>query len=499
MKKRAGIYIRVSTEHQAKEGYSVAAQKNNLTNFSLNQGWEIFDIYADEGISGKNIKDRPEVKRMINDIKENKIDVVVLYKFDRLTRDSRDTEDIILLVQEYGIEVFTLSGGIIDVSTATGRFSIRINGAVAQLEREQTIERVKVAFKQKVNEGYTLASSIMCYGYDRKKHEKEQVINEKEAKIVKRIFNLYLDDKNFTQICTILNSEKIPTKLSGKIIKKRNSQEHHVINSIWTPKNIRLILTNPTYIGKVRYHIGKMDYLTLEGRHKSIISKNIWNKVQLKIKKEKSIQRTNSSKDDAYYCGILICGFCGEKMTTSRSTKKNKNGLKRTFVGYKCVNHAKKKCPCLGISQKKIETAFQDYIDNIKIYDDINQIRTNKKHTENQNKMNKNLKILLNKKKKILDLFLFDKISMDQFEYMTKKIDKDILFFNKEINDISSQKDLKIDLTKISNNLKDHWIMLKDNEKKEFIKNFIKKIVLINDDPNKIKGKIKILNVEFYE
>ena len=113
--------------------------------------------------------------------------------------------------------------------------------------------------------------------------------------------------------------------------------------------------------------------------------------------------------------------------------------------------------------------------------------------------MNKNLKILLNKKKKILDLFLFDKISMDQFEYMTKKIDKDILFFNKEINDISSQKDLKIDLTKISNNLKDHWIMLKDNEKKEFIKNFIKRIVLINDDPNKIKGKIKILNVEFYE
>ena len=151
MKKSAGIYIRVSTEHQAKEGYSVAAQKNNLTNFSLNQGWEIFDIYADEGISGKNIKDRPEVKRMINDIKENKIDVVVLYKFDRLTRDSRDTEDIILLVQEYGIEVFTLSGGIIDVSTATGRFSIRINGAVAQLEREQTIDRVKVALKQKIN------------------------------------------------------------------------------------------------------------------------------------------------------------------------------------------------------------------------------------------------------------------------------------------------------------------------------------------------------------
>ena len=80
-----------------------------------------------------------------------KIDVVVLYKFDRLTRDSRDTEDIISLIQTFGIQVFTLSGGTVDVSTATGRFAIRINGAVAQLEREQTIERVRFAFKQKVS------------------------------------------------------------------------------------------------------------------------------------------------------------------------------------------------------------------------------------------------------------------------------------------------------------------------------------------------------------
>ena len=93
-KLNAGLYVRVSTEKQVQEGYSVAAQKTNLTKFVEGQGWKVFDIYADEGISGKNIQDRPEVKRLINDIKEHKVDVVVLYKFDRLTRDSRDTEDI---------------------------------------------------------------------------------------------------------------------------------------------------------------------------------------------------------------------------------------------------------------------------------------------------------------------------------------------------------------------------------------------------------------------
>ena len=166
----AGLYIRVSTERQVKEGYSVPAQKENLTKFAKQQGWNIFDIYADEGISGKNIKDRPNVKRLFEDIKNNKIDVVLLYKFDRLTRDSKDTEDIIELIQNCGIQVITLSGGNVDVSTATGRFTVRINGAVAQLEREQTIERVKVAFVQKVKEGYSLCSGVTCYGYNRKNY-----------------------------------------------------------------------------------------------------------------------------------------------------------------------------------------------------------------------------------------------------------------------------------------------------------------------------------------
>ena len=176
----AGIYPRVSTMRQVREGFSLEAQRKNLTYFVENQGWKVCGDYGDEGISGKNVKDRPGVKRLIADIKSGKIDAVVLYKFDRLTRDSRDTEDFIELIQEYNIAVYALSGGLVDVSTPSGRFNTRILGAAAQFERETTIDRVIDGFIGKVIKGFTLCSSTCSYGYDRPKHQEVQTINEKE-------------------------------------------------------------------------------------------------------------------------------------------------------------------------------------------------------------------------------------------------------------------------------------------------------------------------------
>lgn len=500
----AGLYIRVSTEHQVKEGYSVEAQKANLNKFAKNQGWNILDIYADEGISGKNIIDRPQVKRLINDIKHKKIDVVALYKFDRLTRDSRDTEDIIELVQQFGIQVFTLSGGVVDVSTATGRFTVRINGAVAQLEREQTIERVKFAFEQKVKEGYTLASSTTCYGYNRKKHEKEQTINEEEAAIVRRIFRLYTkSNKSFTEICNILNTEKVPTKLNGAKRKKRNLDEYYTINSIWMPKTIRLILTNPTYIGKVRYHIDKEDGFITDGLHKPIISQELWKEAQDKMAKIKHVSRTNLPKDDVYYCGTLVCGICGHKLTTNRTVRTKKDGSKVTFNGYRCVNREKKLCTCLGVSHKKIENAFLDYIDNIEELTEIDSVEIQDTSDELQEleTLNKSLQQVTAKKKEIMDLFMINNITHEQLQYMTSELDKKSEQLKREIDSLEriiSPKE-KVDKQKIATTIKEHWQYLSNKERLEFLNNFVEEIVVINRDKDKKNGKPEIISVKFYE
>ena len=107
--KNVGIYVRVSTERQVQAGYSISAQKENLINFAKSHDFKIYDIYADEGISGKNIEGRPDVKRLIQDIKERRIDIVLLQRFDRLTRSISDTQEFIDLFKEFNVLTLAFS------------------------------------------------------------------------------------------------------------------------------------------------------------------------------------------------------------------------------------------------------------------------------------------------------------------------------------------------------------------------------------------------------
>lgn len=503
--KNAGLYIRVSTERQAQEGYSVAAQKENLTNFAKQQGWNIFNIYADEGISGKNIQDRPDVKKLINDIKNKKVDVVVLYKFDRLTRDMSDTESIIKLIQECGIEVYTISGGTVDVSTATGRFLIRMTGAVAQLEREQTVERVKVAFIQKVKEGKSLCSSTPSYGYDRPKHQEIQTINKAEAIIVKRIYKMYIDGKTFTEIAKLLNAEGIPTKKKGKVQKRRYKDELYTINSVWQPKTIRLILSNVTYIGGVRYGINSSNgFEEFNGLHKQIISKKIWDDVQERLGKVKKVSRTNHPKDNVYYCGTLVCGICGQRLTTQRTIRIKKDGTKLIHYGYRCVNREKGKCTALGMSHKKVEEVFLNYIDKIEKlteFENINEVEHDHEELADIEHLKKRIYEINNKKKEVMNLFMTNNIDHSQMRYMTTELDKQltILCNEKKVLEKQYQPTKQVDRNLIANTIKKHWEYLSNKERLDFLTQFVEEIVIVNRDANRLNGHPEIIGVKFYE
>lgn len=503
--KNAGLYIRVSTERQAQEGYSVAAQKENLRKFAKEQGWNIFNIYADEGISGKNIQDRPDVKRLINDIENKKVDVVVLYKFDRLTRDMSDTESIIKLIQDCGIEVYTISGGTVDVSTATGRFLIRMTGAVAQLEREQTVERVKVAFIQKVKEGKSLCSSTPSYGYDRPKHQEIQTVNKDEAIIVKRIYRMYIEGKTFTEIAKILNAEGIPTKKKGKVQKRRYKDESYTINSVWQPKTVRLILSNVTYIGGVRYGINYSNgFEELNGLHKPIISKKIWDEVQEKLGKVKRISRTNHPKHDVYYCGTLVCGICGQRLTTQRTIRIKKDGTKLIHYGYRCVNREKGQCTALGMSHKKVEDVFLSYIDNIEELteiENIDEVEQDNEELNNIEYLNKRISEINNKKKEIMNLFMSNDIDYNQMKYMTVELDNQFDILSKELNELEKQNQptKQIDKNLIANTIKEHWKYLSNKERLEFLDQFVEEIVIVNRDTDRLNGHPEIIDVKFYD
>lgn len=506
--KNAGIYVRVSTERQVQEGYSVSAQKENLTNFAKAHCFNVYDIYADEGISGKNIEGRPSIKRLIQDIKDGKIDVVLLQQFDRLTRSISDTQEFIDLFKKYDIDVWSINdGGMVDITSSNGRFMTLLKGLFGQHERELTAERIKVAFSRKAREGYTLCCGCTPYGYNREKGNKVIIINEDEAKIVNRIFNMYVDGTPFTTIAKTLTAEGIPTKRAGKTINiKRNNVivDTKTFVGVWSPKLIRLILTNPVYIGKVRYGIGRKDYYIGDGFHERIISDEVWDKVQEKISKIETKVHTNRPKDDVYFCGTLVCGICGKKLTTSRTIGRlKKDGTRSLFNSYRCVNQEKKICTARYISHAKAEEAFVEYLENhVAKFDSIDniEIKDDDIDLEEINAIKKLLTTKKAKQKEVMDLFMAEKIDYEKFKYMSDELDNIIKVNEDKLSkleqDYSNKPDINI--AEISRYIVDHWRLLTDNEKLNFLHEFVESITIVNRDPNRHNGKAEVIDVRFY-
>ena len=321
-----GIYVRVSTEEQAINGYSIRAQKEKLSSYSKIKDWNIIDYYIDDGISGKNISERNELLRLIDDIKIGKVNNVLVYKIDRLTRSTRDLIDLVELFNKYNCSFNSLSESI-DTKSSTGRMFIKIIGIFAEFERENIVERVKLGLERKVKEGYTIASKNISFGYKKEKGKKIQEIVKEEAEIVNKIYDLFILGKTYTEIAKFLNINNILTKNKKK----------------WSYKTVKLVLNNPNYIGNVRYGINTNKYFETKGKHKSIIDINKYNSVK-KIVSEK--KQKNTLFLERVYCK------CGNKMKVKRTYYDSKKKGKSIYCRYICTN---KECNFNSISEKNIE------------------------------------------------------------------------------------------------------------------------------------------------
>jgi len=234
-----GIYLRVSTDEQAKEGYSIRAQEEKLRAYATAKEWQVYNVYSDEGISGKDIDGRPAVKQLLNDVAAGTVKNVLVYKIDRLTRSTKNLIELVDLFNQHRCAFNSLIESI-DTTTATGRMFLKIVGIFAEFERENLAERVRLGLERKVKEGYSISNFSTSYGYKREKVDKIQVVDDDEAEIVRRIFNMCLNDGlSFNMIAKTLNTEKITTKLGKR----------------WHDTIIKDVLTNPNYVGKVRYSL----------------------------------------------------------------------------------------------------------------------------------------------------------------------------------------------------------------------------------------------------
>lgn len=276
--KTAAIYIRVSTDSQAEEGYSIDAQKEQLSAYCVSKGIRNYEFYIDGGWSGSNIE-RPEMQRLIEDVNRDRISHVIVYKLDRLSRSQKDTlyliEDVF---NPHGVDFVSLNESM-DTSTPMGRLMLGILSAFAQLERENIRLRTRMGMKERVKSGLWMGGGRVPFGYDYDR-EKGILVPNQDAEKVRQIYKLYIGGKAPQEIANLLGLKY--DRLVYQILMRKSN-----------------------------YGIIEYNGEEYQGKHEPIISKELYD-IAMRCMLERRFVRANTSEH--LLTGLLYCGKCGARM-----------------------------------------------------------------------------------------------------------------------------------------------------------------------------------------
>lgn len=376
-KKRIGAYIRVSTERQV-EGYSVDGQITQIEQFCQFNGYDLVDIYADRGISGKSMN-RPALQRMLQDAKNGKLDCVIVYKINRLARNTSNLLTIVEELHRQNVEFFSLSERM-EVKNSTGKLLLNILASFSEFERNTILENIYTGQHQRALEGYYQGNLPLGYN-NIPDNKKELMINQHEANIVKYIFESYSKGHGYRKIANALNHK-------GYVTKKGNP---------FSISAVTYILSNPFYIGKIQFakykdwndkrRKGLNDAPVIaEGKHIPIIGKELWNKVQAR-KKQVSQKPQVHGKGTNLLTGIIFCEKCGAAYAASNTTNTLKDGTKKRIRYYSCSNFrnkGSKVCSANSVRADVIEKYVMDQILEIVKSDKVLKQVVERVNQENQ-------------------------------------------------------------------------------------------------------------------
>lgn len=342
------IYIRVSTAMQV-DGYSLDAQKERLTKFAEFQGMEIVREYCDAGKSGKNIAGRPEFTRMLQDVADNRdgVNYILVFKLSRFGRNAADVLNSLQYIQDFGVNLICVEDGI-DSSKDSGKLTITVLSAVAEIERENILVQTMEGRKQKAREGkWNGGQAPLGYTLDSK--NSTLIINPEEAALVKLIYEKYLyEDMGLDTIANYLNDRGY---------RKRKSKKTEL--DYFTRGLIKNILDNPVYMGKIAYgknvtekvkgtrdqyrRVKNDDYMLVDGLHEAIIDEKVWMETKAK-RKVNGVKwnKTHSLEHEHILSGIVKCPICGRGMAgTVRRRKNKKTGDYVDDFYYRCLHRRK--------------------------------------------------------------------------------------------------------------------------------------------------------------
>lgn len=478
-RKIAGIYIRVSTEDQAREGFSLGEQEEKLRQLCDYKGYEIFKVYCDAGISAKDMEHRPRFQEMLQDMRDGKINYIVAYKLDRVTRSVRDLEELITQLEKHNTYL-VCDRDDVNTSTANGRFFVRMLTVLSQLEIEIVSERTKFGMVGAIKSGHLPGVKPLGYKNDA---NRKTIIDPTTAPIVKRVFELYLQGKTFLQIANIFNEEKI-------------------LNKKWRDCTIEKIINNRTYMGDWEQYkyIGKKEgkepiiYMNVVD---SIIPRYIWEECQA----QKVINQRTYTRDRVYtFFQKLKCPHCGRIMKC-----KGAGGKKKKYIYYNCD-----KCH-ENIRETYVEDAFRVLIaELIKFDNEYNELFlplfADKEMLVDKSDIEKEIIQLTKQKERIKKAYMSGVVELDDFkedlkvineklDNLTTQLEKDETLNSK--NNFTPEKVMaKRDIARIfleanqdRNMFLNQWDLKSKEEKQEFIAKYVESLTFENDKskPNKIK------------
>ena len=481
-RKVAGIYIRVSTEDQVREGFSLGEQEEKLKQLCKYKDYKIYKIYKDAGISAKNMSGRPAFQQMLEDMRAGKINYIVAYKLDRVTRSVRDLEVLISELEEHHCYL-VCDRDDVNTSTANGRFFVRMLTVLSQLEIEIVSERTKFGLTGAIKSGHIPGTCPLGYKRDT---SKKMVIDETTKDIVIRIFNLYLQGKSYQTIANILNEEKV--------LKPKK----------WDDSTIEKILNNKIYVGdyerfkRVAKEQGK-EPVIYSNVVEPIITRAMFEDIQLQ--KEKN-QRAYCRDRVYIFMQKMKCPKCGKLMGS-----KGTGGKKKKYMYYHCSD-----CKIYlreDLIEEQVMPMIMDLIEydmTVKKY--FYPVLADKKE-KNTDKLDKEINTLRNQKSRIKEAYLKEIVDVEEFSKEYKAIDEKLeLLEQKRIETIDlnkqsfSQQHLMADRdvekeklirsNKFYDMLMTEWKSKDKEEKQEFISKFLESITVEKDS----KGNYKLVNLK---
>lgn len=463
---KVAIYARVSTLNQALEGYSISEQTDALNKYCEAMGYTIYDEYVDAGFSGGDLN-RPAMQKLIKDVKNKKLDAVVIYNLDRMSRSVIDTLHLVKNVFLKNDVQFICLKMNIDTTTVVGELFLTLLSAIAEFERANIKERMALGRMGRAKSGKAMSWGIVPFGY--RYVNGDYVINDLEATVVKEMFEAYITSESITDVVAKLN------------------EAGHIGKDVpWSYRTVKMILENPVYKG---YNSFKGNIY--KGNHEAIIDDKAYSKAQELMDRGRR-KSTNERPFEAKYLlsGLIRCGECGAPMNVlfynirKDGTRKKVywcKSNKKTVGASKDYSHLK--CDNTTHEMEELEYTVMARIEKMRLNPDAIAIKDESDTEQKIEIYTKELDSLEVKQDRLLDLYIDGTIDKSTLEERRESITEEIINIEEKINELkqSDEEQRKKSAAKELTDVKVSVLDLSYDQQFKLVRNLLDEITVYKD------------------